>query len=84
MTLYRSQSGKTALKLVDEITSVYGACYRLEEDLWYHVGNTEPFDPSIKPEELKTMFTEMVEKLDKQAFDLSRSMAELSEEELLQ
>ena len=80
--MYRSQSGKTALKVVDEITSIYGACYRLEDDLWHHVGNTEPFDPYIEPEELKTMFTEMVENLDKQAFDLSKSMSELSEEEL--
>lgn len=84
MTLYKSQSGKTALKLVDEITSVYGACYRLEKELWHHVGNTEPCDPYTEPEELKTMFTGMVENLDKQAFDLSKSMSELSEEELLQ
>lgn len=82
MTIYRSQSGKTALKVVDEITSVYGSCYRLEAELWHHVGNTEPFDPSIEQEELKGMFAEMVESLDKQIFNLSKSMAELSEKEL--
>lgn len=82
MTIYTAQSGKTALKLVDEITSVYGSCFRLEEKLWYHVGNTDPFDPATEAEELKNMFIEMVEQLDQQTFDLSKSMAELSEEEL--
>lgn len=82
MAIYKSQSGKTALKIIDEITSIYGSCYRLEENLWHYVGNTEPLDPSIEQAELKTMFTQMVEQLDQQVFDLSKSMSELSEEEL--
>jgi hypothetical protein len=82
MTIYRSKSGQTALKLNDEITSVFCSCFRLDSNLWHHVGDTEPFDPSVKAEELESMFNEMVEKLDEQEFDLSRSMLELSEEEL--
>ena len=82
MTIYKSQSGKTALKLNDEITSIFGSCFRLDSNQWHHVGDTEPFDPSLAPEVLEVMFNEMVEKLDKQEFDLSRSLAVLSEEEL--
>lgn len=83
MTVYKSKSGRTALKLIDEITSVFCSCYRLDSNLWHHVGNTEPVDPAIDPEVLEGMFVEMVETLDNQDFDLSKSMAELSEEELL-
>ena len=83
MTVYKSTSGRTALKLNDEITSVFCSCYRLEAELWHHVGNTEPFDPAIDAEVLQSMFVEMVENLDKQKFDLSRSMEELSDEELM-
>jgi hypothetical protein len=82
MTIYKSKSGKTALKLNDEITSVFGSCYRLDSNQWHHVGDTEPFDPSVAPEVLEGMFNEIVEKLDKQEFDLSRSLSEMSEEEL--
>ena len=82
MAVYVSKSGRTALKLIDEITSVFCSCYRLEAKLWHHVGNTEPFDPAIDAEALEGMFVEMVENLDTQDFDLSKSMAELSEEEL--
>lgn len=82
MTLYKSKSGLTALKLNDEITSVFGSCYRLDSHQWHHVGDTDPFDPSTPAEELKGMFNEMVEKLDKQEFDLSKSLSELDEEEL--
>lgn len=83
MTIYKSVSGRTALKLKDEITSVFGACYRLDSKLWHHVGNTEPFDPSVEPKVLDEMFNEMVEKLDTQEFDLTKSMSEVGEEELL-
>lgn len=83
MTVYKSRSGRTALKLNDEITSVFCSCYRLDSKLWHHVGDTEPVDPAIDAEVLEEMFIEMVENLDKQDFDLSKSMAELSEEELL-
>ena len=82
MTIYKSKSGKTALKLNDEITSIFGSYFRLESNLWHHIGNTEPFDPSIAPEVLEGMFNEMVEEFDKQEFDLSRSLSEMSEEEL--
>ncbi len=82
MTIYKSKSGQTALKLNDEITSVFGSCYRLASSQWHHVGNTEPCDPSVEPEVLEAMFNEMVEELDKQEFDLSRSLAELDEDEL--
>ncbi|MFW2366177.1 MAG: hypothetical protein ACN4GW_07150 [Desulforhopalus sp.] len=82
MTVYKSKSGKTALKLNDEITSMFCSCYRLDSELWHHVGNTEPFDPATEPEVLEGMFLEMVENLDKQDFDLSKSMSEVSEEEL--
>jgi hypothetical protein len=82
MTIYKSKTGKTALKLNDEITSVFGSCYRLDHNLWHHVGDTEPFDPSVAPEVLEGMFNELVENLDKQEFDLSRSLSEMSEEEL--
>jgi len=83
MTVYKSKSGQTALKLNDEITSVFGLCFRLDSNQWHHVGDTEPFDPSLAPEVLDGMFTDMVEKLDTQEFDLSKSMSEVSEEELL-
>lgn len=82
MTVYKSKSGKTALKLNDEITSIFGSCYRLDSNLWHHVGNTEPFDPATEPEVLEGMLFEMVENLDKQDFDLSKSMSEVREEEL--
>jgi hypothetical protein len=82
MTIYKSKSGQTALKLNDEITSIFGSCYRLDSNQWHHVGDTEPFDPSVAPEVLEGMFNEIVEKLDKQEFDLSRSLSELDEEEL--
>ncbi len=82
MTIYKSKSGQTALKLNDEITSVFGSCFRLDSNLWHHVGNTEPIDPSVPPEELEEMFNDMVEQLDKQKFDLSKSLSEISEEEL--
>ena len=82
MTIYRSKSGLTALKMVDEITAVYGVCYRLDMKLWHHVGDTEPCDPSVDPETLDKMFTRMVETLDRQEFDLSNSMAEIKEEDL--
>jgi hypothetical protein len=81
MTLYKSRSGQTALKLNDEITAIYGSCFRLESKQWHHVGETEPFDPATDSQVLETMFREMVEKLDKQDFDLSKSLAEISEEE---
>ena len=82
MTIYKSKSGKTALKLNDEITSIFGSCFRLDSHQWHHVGDTEPFDPSIAPEVLEGMFNEMVEKLDGQEFDLSKSLSEISEEDL--
>ncbi len=82
MTVYKSKSGQTALKLNDEITSAFCSCYRLDSKLWHHVGNTEPFDPSIKAEALENMMSEMVENLDKQEFDLSKSLSETGEEEL--
>lgn len=81
MTVYKSQSGRTALKLKNEITAILGSCFRLDSNLWHYVGDTEPFDPSIKSEELERMFIEMVEVLDKQDFDLSKSISEISEEE---
>lgn len=82
MTIYKSKSGRTALKLNDEITSVFGSCYRLDSNIWHHVGNTEPFDPYMAPEVMETMLNDMVEKLDKQEFDLSKSLAEITEAEL--
>ncbi len=81
MTIYKSQSGKTALKLHDEITAIFCSCFRLEAHQWHHVGDTEPFDPSIKSDVLEGMFVEMVEQLDKQDFDLTKSLSEISEEE---
>ncbi len=83
MTIYKSQSGRTALKLKDEITAVFGSCFRLDSNLWHYVGDTEPIDPSIKQEELERMFNEMVESLDKQDFDLSKSISEMHEEDLV-
>ncbi len=82
MTTYKSKSGQTALKLNDEITSAFCSCFRLNSNLWHHVGDTEPFDTFGKTEALEGMLNEMVEKLDKQEFDLSKSMSEISEEEL--
>ncbi len=82
MTIYKSKSGQTALKVNDEITSIFGSCFRLNSNQWHHVGDTEPIDPSVETEVLEGMFNEMVEILDKQKFDLSKSLAELSEEEL--
>jgi hypothetical protein len=82
MTIYKSRSGQTALKLNDEITSIFASCYRLESSQWHHVGDTEPFDPSMKEDVLEGMFVDMVEQLDKQEFDLSNSLSEISEEEL--
>lgn len=82
MTLYKSKSGQTALKLNDEITSIFGSCFRLDSNQWHHVGDTEPIDPSVAPEVLEGMFNEMVETLDKQDFDLSKSLAEINEEDL--
>lgn len=81
MTIYKSKSGQTALKLNDEITSIYCSCFRLEARQWHHVGDTEPFDPSIKEDLLANMFFEMVEQLDKQEFDLSKSLSEISEQD---
>lgn len=81
MTIYKSKSGRTALKLNDEITAVFGSCFRLDSNQWHHVGDTEPCDPSLDPEVLDGMFTDMVENLDKQEFDLSKSMAEVSVED---
>lgn len=82
MTIYKSKSGKTALKLIDEITSIFCSCYRLESNLWHHVGDTEPFDPYTRPDVLEAMLIDMVEKLDKQEFDLSKSLSEIDEKEL--
>ena len=82
MTLYKSKSGRTALKVNDEITAIFCSCFRLEAHQWHHVGDTEPFDPSIKSTVLEDMFFEMVECLDKQDFDLSKSLSEISEKEL--
>lgn len=84
MAIYKSESGLTALKLVDEITSIFGQCYRLDAGLWHHVGNTEPCDPSLDEKELEQMFQAMVENLDKQEFDLSKSMGEISDIDLMQ
>lgn len=83
MTVYKSKSGQTALKMKDEITAIWGSCFRLDSNQWHYMGDTEPFDPAIKEEELERMFTEMVEILDKQEFDLSKSISEVREEELL-
>ena len=82
MTVYKSKSGRTALKLNDQITSIFGSCFRLDSKQWHHVGDTEPVDPATAAEELEKMFHEMVENLDKQEFDLSKSMSEMDEEEL--
>ena len=82
MTIYKSKSGQTALKLNDEITSIFGSCFRLDSNLWHHVGDTEPIDPSVAPEVLEGMFNEMVETLDQQKFDLSKSISEMNEDEL--
>jgi hypothetical protein len=82
MTIYKSKSGQTALKLNDEITSAFCSCFRLDANLWHHVGDTEPFDTYGTTEAIEDMLNEMVEKLDKQEFDLSKSMSEISEEEL--
>lgn len=82
MTIYKSKSGQTALRLNNEITSISGSCFRLDGKLWYHVGDTEPFDPYLAPETLESLALDMVEKLDRQDFDLSKSLAELTDEEL--
>ncbi len=79
MTIYKSQSGQTALKINDEITAIFGSCYRLDSKIWHHVGNTEPLDPYLDQEKLDEMFNEMVENLDKQDFDLSKSMGEIKD-----
>ncbi len=79
MTIYKSQSGQTALKINDEITAIFGSCYRLDSQIWYHVGNTEPLDPYLDQETFDEMFNEMVENLDKQDFDLSKSMGEIKD-----
>ena len=81
MTIYKSTSGQTALRVNDEITAIFCSCFRLEGDHWHHVGDTEPFDPSIAAAVLEAMFVEMVERLDKQDFDLSKSLSEISEKE---
>ena len=83
MTIYKSKSGQTALKLNDEITSAFCSCFRLDSELWHHVGDTEPFDPSIKAAALKEMLNEMVEELDKQEFDLSKSMSEIKRRRII-
>lgn len=82
MTIYKSKSGQTALRLHDEITAVFCSCFRLESHLWHHVGDTEPVDPSMDPEVLDDMFHKMVEQLDRQQFDLSKSISEIEEDEL--
>lgn len=82
MTLYKAKSGQTALKLNDEITAVFGSCFRLEDHRWHHVGDTEPFDPSIQSDVLKGIFMNMVEQLDEQHFDLSNSLSQIDENEL--
>jgi len=83
MTIYTSNSGRTALKVNDEIVSIYCSCYRLEAKQWHHVGDTEPYDPSIKADVLERTFADMVEQLDKQEFDLSKSLSVIDEHELL-
>lgn len=82
MTVYKSKSGQTALRLNNEITAIVGSCFRLDTNLWHHVGDTEPFDPYIAPDALEALAIDMVEKLDKQEFDLSKSLSELTEKEL--
>lgn len=82
MTIYKSKSGQTALRLNDEITSFFCSCFRLEAHQWHHVGDTEPFDPSIKSDVLEGMFIDLVEQLDTQEFDLSQSLSEIEEKEL--
>ncbi len=82
MAIYKSKSGQTALRLNNEITSIFGSCFRLNNNLWHHVGDTEPFDPYIAPDALENMLIDMVETLDKQEFDLSKSLSEVPEEEL--
>jgi len=83
MTTYTSKSGRTALKITDEITAVFGSCYRLEANFWHHVGDTEPLDPSIDAKVLEAMFIDTLEKLDEQDFDLSKSMSEIPQEDFL-
>ncbi len=82
MTIYKSNSGRTALKVNDEIVSIYCSCYRLEANQWHHVGDTEPYDPSIKSDVLEKTFFDLVEQLDDQDFDLSKSLAVIEEHEL--
>jgi len=82
MTIYKSKSGQTALKVNDEITFIYCACFRLESNIWHHVCDTEPFDPYIKPDVLEGIFVGMVEQFDKQEFDLTKSLSEISQEKL--
>ena len=43
---------------------------------------TKPFDPYIKPDVLEGMFVDIVEHLDKQEFDLSKSLSMIGEKEL--
>jgi len=81
MSIYKAQSGRTALKITDEITALFGSCFRLDTGIWHHVGDTEPFDPSMSPEVLEKMCQDTVENLDKRDFDLSKSMAEIREED---
>jgi len=82
MTIYRSRSGNTALKVNDEILSIFCSCYRLEAKQWHHVGDTEPCDPSIKADMLEKTFLDMVERLDNQEFDLSKSLSVIDEQDL--
>ncbi len=82
MTIYKSKSGQTALKVNDEFTSIFCSCFRLASQQWHHVGDTEPFDPAIKSDVLEGMFVAMVEQLDRQEFDLSKSLSEIGEKEL--
>jgi hypothetical protein len=81
MAIYKSKSGQTALRLNNEITSIFASCFRLNANLWHHVGDTEPFDPYIAPDMLETMLNDMVETLDRQEFDLSKSLSEVTETE---
>ncbi len=80
MTIYKSKSGQTALKVNNEITSIFCLCYRLEGHEWHHVGDTEPFDPYTKDDVLEGIPVDMVEQLDKQEFDLSKSLSEINED----
>lgn len=77
--VYKSKSGRVAIRLMNDPLGVYGEMFVCEDGCWHHVGVSDHLDPSLPDWEVMGIVQATLEENDKNEFDLSESMIIISE-----